>query len=119
MITHENIAAWRGQDLVDESGEKIGKLGDVYVDFETDEPVFGAVKEGLLGARMTLVPLGDATIAPGHLTIPVSSDQIKGAPGLAHAGDELSEQDEAKLYKHYKLEYTAPATASGRRLARR
>jgi sporulation protein YlmC with PRC-barrel domain len=119
MITHQNIAAWRGKDLVDQDGDKIGKLEDVYVDFETDEPVFGTVKEGLIGGSFSLVPLGAATIGPDNLQVPVSSEQIKGAPSLSHAGEELAEQDEAKLYRYYKLDYTAPATASRRRLARR
>jgi len=119
MITHENIAAWRGKDLVDENGDKIGKLEDVYVDFETDEPVFGTFKEGLIGSHLSLVPLGAVMIGPDNLKVPVSNEQVRGAPGLARDGEELSEQDEAKLYRYYKLDYTAPATKSGRRLARR
>jgi len=46
MITHQNIAEWRGKELVDSTGAKIGKLEDVYVDVETDEPMFGTVKDG-------------------------------------------------------------------------
>ena len=41
-----NLAEWRGKYLVDRDGDKIGKLEDVYVDVETDEPMFGTVKEG-------------------------------------------------------------------------
>jgi hypothetical protein len=43
---------WRGKQLVDRDGEKIGKLQDVYVyvDVETDEPQFGTVKEGISAA---------------------------------------------------------------------
>ena len=41
-----NLAEWRGKSLVDRDGDKIGKLEDVYVDVETDEPMFGTVKEG-------------------------------------------------------------------------
>lgn len=119
MITHQNIAEWRGKDLVDQDGDKIGKLEDVYVDFETDEPVFGTVKQSLIGGSLALVPLGAATIGPDNLQVPVTGEQIKGAPDLSHASDELSEADEAKLYRYYKLDYTAPKTASGRRLARR
>jgi PRC-barrel domain protein len=49
---HEvNLAEWHGKDIVDSDGDRIGKLEDVYVyvDVETDEPMFGTVKEGLLG----------------------------------------------------------------------
>jgi PRC-barrel domain len=32
------VAEWHGRMLIDRDGEKIGKLEDVYVDVETDEP---------------------------------------------------------------------------------
>ena len=57
MVTHRNIAEWHGKQLVDRDGERIGKLEDVYVDVETDEPMFGTVKEGLIGRHLTFVPL--------------------------------------------------------------
>jgi PRC-barrel domain len=34
------LAEWHGADLVDRDGEKIGKLEEVYVDVETDEPKY-------------------------------------------------------------------------------
>ena len=44
-----SVAEWQGKMLVDINGEKIGKLQDVYVDIETDEPQFATVKEGFIG----------------------------------------------------------------------
>jgi sporulation protein YlmC with PRC-barrel domain len=38
-----NVAEWHGKLLVDLYGERIGKLQDVYVDVETDEPQFATV----------------------------------------------------------------------------
>ena len=46
MIPVENITDWRGQDVLDAVGEKLGKLEEVYFDGETDEPTFAAVKSG-------------------------------------------------------------------------
>ena len=37
---------------VTRDGERIGKLQDVYVDVETDEPQFGTVKEGFIGRHL-------------------------------------------------------------------
>ena len=37
MIPVENITDWRGQDVVDPDGEKLGKLEQVYFDGETDD----------------------------------------------------------------------------------
>ena len=59
-----NVAEWHGKMLVDRYGEKIGKLQDVYVDVETDEPQFGTVKEGFIGRHLTFVPLGGIKVGP-------------------------------------------------------
>jgi hypothetical protein len=115
----QNIAEWRGKTLVDRDGDKIGKLEDVYVDVETDEPMFGTVKEGLFGRHLTFVPMAGLTIGPDELQVAVSKEQVKDAPNIEHEGDELSSADESALYHHYELNYTPPQTESGRRLARR
>jgi len=119
MIMHRNIAEWHGKRLVDYAGDTIGKLEDVYVDVETDEPIFGTVKEGRIGRHLTFVPLGGVTIGPDNLQVTATRDQVKDAPDIATEGDELSQTDESALYHHYGLNYTPPETESGRRLARR
>jgi hypothetical protein len=80
MITHRNIAEWHGKQLVDSDGDKIGKLEDVYVDVETDEPMFGTVKEGLIGRHLTFVPLVGVTIGPDNLQVTVAKDAGEGCP---------------------------------------
>jgi hypothetical protein len=119
MIMHQDIAQWHGKHLVDCDGDKIGKLEEVYVDVETDEPMFGTVKEGLIGRHLTFVPLKGVTIGPDDLQVTVTKDQVEGAPNIETEGDQLSQEDESSLYHHYKLNYTPPTTESGRRLARR
>jgi uncharacterized protein YrrD len=119
MADHQNIGEWQGKDLVDRNGEKIGKLEDVYVDVETDEPMFGTVKEGLIGRHLTFVPLAGITIGPDDLRVAVSREQVKSAPNIELHGDELSKADESTLYHHYQLNYIPPETERGRRLARR
>jgi sporulation protein YlmC with PRC-barrel domain len=114
-----NPAEWHGEMLVDREGKKIGKLQDVYVDVENDEPQFATVKEGFIGRHLTFVPLGGITVGPDGLQVPVTKDQIKAAPNIEQHGEELFQADESALYHHYELNYTPPGTESGRRLARR
>ena len=114
-----NLAEWHGKMLIDRDGEKIGKLQDVYVDVETDEPQFATVKEGLIGRHLTFVPLGAIKVGPDDLQVAVSRQQVKDAPNIEQHGEELSQDDESALYHHYELNYTPPNTQSGRRLARR
>jgi hypothetical protein len=113
------VSEWHGKVLVDRNGEKIGKLQDVYVDVETDEPQFGTVKEGFIGRHLTFVPLGGIKVGPDSLQVAVSKEQVRNAPNLEQHGEELSQADESGLYHHYELNYTPPNTESGRRLARR
>ena len=113
-----NVAEWHGKMLLDRNGERIGKLQDVYVDVETDEPQFATVKEGFLGRHLTFVPLGGIQISPDGLQVAVTKEQVRSAPDIEMHGEELSQADESTLYHHFELNYTPIATESGRRLQR-
>src|ERR1700691_4734530 len=112
-----NAADWQGKALIDRNGEKIGKLQDVYVDVETDEPQFGTVKEGFIDRHLTFVPLGGIQIGPDDLQVAVTKDQVRSAPEIEMHGEGLSQADESTLYHHFELNYTPPSIESGRRLA--
>ena len=114
-----NVAEWHGKMLLDHNGEKIGKLQDVYVDVETDQPQFATVKEGVFGRHLTFVPLGGIQVGPDDLQVAVTRDQVKSAPDIEMHGEELSQDDESALYHHFELNYMPPDIQSGRRLARR
>ena len=114
-----DVAEWHGKMLVDRNGEKIGKLQDVYVDVETDEPQFATVKEGFLDRHLTFVPLAKIQIGPDDLQVSVTKQLVKTAPDIDMHGEELSQADESKLYHHFEMNYTPIDTESGRRLARR
>lgn len=114
-----DAAEWHGKMIVDCDGDKIGKLQDVYVDVETDEPLFGTVKEGFIGRHLTFVPLRGVHLGPDGLQVTVPKEQVRSAPEIEMHGEELSQDDESALYHHFELNYTPPNTLSGRRLARR
>ncbi|MDO9484880.1 MAG: PRC-barrel domain-containing protein [Actinomycetota bacterium] len=110
---------WLGKVITDRAGDKIGKLHDVYVDVETDEPQFGTVKVGLINRHLTFVPLMGVSVGPDELRVRVLKEQVNSAPDLNLHGQELSQADESVLYHHFQMNYTAIASESGRRLARR
>ena len=114
-----DVAEWHGKMLVDRNGEKIGKLQDVYVDVETDEPQFATVKEGFIDRHLTFVPLAKIQIGPDDLQVSVTKEQVKTGPDIDMHGEGLSQADESKLYHHFEMNYTPINTESGRRLARR
>jgi sporulation protein YlmC with PRC-barrel domain len=114
-----SVTEWHGKMLVDSNGEKIGKLQDVYVDVETDEPQFATVKEGFIGRHLTFVPLSGIHIGPDELQVQVTKAQVRSAPDIEMHGEELTQADESALYHHFEMNYTPITTESGRRLARR
>ena len=114
----ENIRDWRGKDVLDGSGEKIGTVEDVYFDSETDEPRFLCVRAGKLRHHTILIPSAGVTASPEHLTVTVSKDVAKDAPTV-EPGADLSAEYEERLFGYYGLEYHVGQTPGGRRLVRR
>jgi hypothetical protein len=113
-----SIREWRGQDVVDAEGHKIGELEAVYVDTSTDLPSFGTVQVGMpTRHRLVFVPLNGATVGPGYLKVAYDRKQVKDAPSIGTDG-ELPAGDEEEIFKHYGLAYQ-PGANGERLLARR
>jgi len=93
---------WRGRDVVDKDGDKIGSLEEVYLDTDNGRPEWATVNTGLFGMKQSFVPLRDARPAGGKVVVPYSKDQVKDAPSVDPDG-ELSSDEEERLYSHYGL----------------
>lgn len=114
----ENIRDWRGQDVVDRTGAKIGALEAVYFDTATSEAVFASVQVGLIGRRrLTFVPLEGAVVSPSWVKVAVDKKEARRAPTIDTDG-ELAAESEPELFEHYGLAYE-PGQAGERRLGRR
>ena len=48
---------WHGRELVDRHGTKVGTVVELYVDERTDRPEWAAVRTGLFGKQVHLVPI--------------------------------------------------------------
>ena len=118
MFEAENIRDWRGHDVVDADGHKIGQLEAIYVDTGTDLPSFGTVKVGMIGRhRLVFVPLDRATVSPEYVRVAYGRKQVRDAPSIDTDG-ELPAADEEEVFKYYGLTYQ-PGTGGERRLGRR
>jgi uncharacterized protein (TIGR02271 family) len=80
--------------------EKIGKVGQVYLDDQTGEPTFMTVSTGLFGTKETFVPVKDAREENGDLYVPYTKDFIKDAPNM-DPDEHLSEEEQDRLYAYY------------------
>ncbi len=118
MFEPSDIREWRGHDVVDSDGHKIGILESVYVDTATDNPCFATVTVGIpTRHRLVFVPLGGASVGPGYLKVLYSKAQVKDAPSMG-TDDVLPAEDEPAVFSHYALPYS-PGASGERRLARR
>lgn len=117
FVVAENVADWRGKDVLDEAGEKVGKFEQLFYDGETDVPAFVAIKSGMLGKHVTLVPLSGAMVSPDALRVAFPKQRVKDAPDFDPEA-ELSGEDEASAYAYFGLAYE-PTGSGSRRLAKR
>jgi uncharacterized protein (TIGR02271 family) len=101
----DRLLRFRGQDLIDADGDKIGKVEEIYLDAETNEPEWALVNTGLFGTKRTFVPLRDATEADGELRVRFDKATVKDAPRI-DADGQLSQREEGELYRHYGIEYS-------------
>ena len=111
-IQRDEVQSIRGQELVDPNGDTIGKVEEIYLDTETDQPEWALVNTGLFGTKSTFVPLKDATRDGEMLRVPYDKSQVKDAPRVDPDG-QLSQREEGELYSHYGLSYSESQSGSG------
>ena len=100
MIGTDTISRVIGQDVYDESGEKIGSAAEVYLDDETGQPEWVTVRTGMFGTKESFVPIRNADLTDDGVRVPVSKTQVKDAPKIDTDGH-LSPQEEQELYRYY------------------
>src|SRR3954447_1241609 len=100
MGTDTHTQGWVGHTLLDDNGDKIGKVEQVYRDAETDDPTWAVVKAGVRH-KERFVPLHDAYEGRGDtLRILATKDQIGKAPDVDDK-DRLTPDEEERLRRHY------------------
>jgi uncharacterized protein (TIGR02271 family) len=102
---------WQGRTLKDRNGDKIGTIDALYVDAQTDKPEWAQVNTGLFGSKSSFVPLAGASPRGDDLMADVDAQQVKDAPKVTPDG-ELSEQQEAELFRHYGIDYTTEGSTT-------
>lgn len=98
------MQAWEGRNLVDRDGDKIGSIGDVYVDAETGQPEWIAVTTGLFGSKVSFAPTAGAQAEGDDVRVPFEKSHVKDSPNV-DADGQLSQDEESQLYAHYGLGY--------------
>ena len=104
---------WRGREIIDADGDKVGTVEELFRDEDTQQPEWAAVRTGLFGTKLSFVPIEAAEPAGENVRVPFSKAQIKDAPKIDDSDGQLSQQEEAELYEHYGMEYGERRSDSG------
>jgi uncharacterized protein (TIGR02271 family) len=110
--TIEDAKTWRGYDAVGPNANKLGTIEDIYLDQETGEAEWVALKTGMFGGKLSFAPLAQARQDGDTIVLPYEKEQIKKAPRV-EADGALSQEEEAELYRHYGLDYTETRSDTG------
>lgn len=111
-ITQEHIDTLYSAEVVDQNGDKVGSVGQVYLDDHTGAPAWVTVKTGLFGTNETFVPLDAADVDNGQIQVPYEKDFIKDAPSM-DADRHLDDPQQDELYRYYSLQGSGYGTSGG------
>jgi uncharacterized protein (TIGR02271 family) len=113
MISHDQARDLMGADLKTADGDKVGRIGQIFLDDQTGQPEWLTVSTGMFGTRESFVPLAQADVRGNEVVVPYSKDQIKNAPNVDIDAGHLDQDEESRLYSHYGVEYGESYSNSG------
>src|SRR3954466_10046396 len=102
MIGTENIDRLNGATVYGADGDKIGTVGQVFVDANDGHPSWVTVRTGLFGTKESFVPLDEASAEGDSLRVTYDKSFIKDAPRV-DTDSALTPEEENELYRYYNL----------------
>jgi uncharacterized protein (TIGR02271 family) len=100
MTTTEDLQNMEGQTAVDANGAKLGKIGQIYVDDQTGQPLWVTITTGMFGTKQSFAPLHGSRSDGGDLHLAVTKDMVTGAPSIEADGHIEDSENEA-LFAYY------------------
>ncbi len=58
--TEQDYSGWIGHSVLDQAGDKVGKVSQIYVDDQTGAPEWLAINTGMFKSRSSFAPLQGA-----------------------------------------------------------
>jgi uncharacterized protein (TIGR02271 family) len=110
MLGNQDVRDLVGRTVYSTGGEKIGDVGQVYLDDQSNQPKWLTVKTGFFGSNESFVPVEEASLADNGITVPFDKDKVKNAPNIA-SDAHISETEEEEIYRYYGLTYSGTGNA--------
>ena len=109
-LTENDLSSVYTGDVLSASGEKIGSVGQIYLDDQSGEPTFVTANTGLFGMSQSFVPLRGARVENGNVVVDFDKTTVKDAPRIDDDGS-LSPAEEDQLYVYYGMGSASADTA--------
>jgi uncharacterized protein (TIGR02271 family) len=111
QLSMENVQEMQGRPVYAQEGDSIGKVEEIFYDYETNQPEWIGIGTGLFGTKRVLVPMAGVSLERDGLRVPHSKDTVKASPDVD--SDEISQELEYKLASHYGVGYSEQRSDTG------
>jgi uncharacterized protein (TIGR02271 family) len=100
MTTPQRPEDFLNRTAVDPDGDKIGSVGQVYLNDETGQADWVTVNTGLFGMKENFVPLEGSQLDGDNLVLPFGKDVVKDSPDIGDSSH-LEADEQSSLYAYY------------------
>jgi hypothetical protein len=87
-VEARHLQDWIGAEVLDSSGEKLGKLEEVY--FRETEPLAVSIRSGLAGRKHHAAALRGATVGRDSLHLDATADAVISTDGSSLGAEQLA-----------------------------
>ncbi|GAB2501037.1 DUF2382 domain-containing protein [Nocardiopsis aegyptia] len=112
MARHIAAEGLVGHRVLDDQGQNIGKIKQVFLDERTNEPTWVSVHTGLFGMKETLVPLKGSRNVEDDIQVPYDKTTVKDAPNV-EGGHNLTDEEKAVITDYFARHGSVPRQAGG------
>jgi uncharacterized protein (TIGR02271 family) len=100
MTNPDELQNIMGRTAVDSAGDKIGKIGQIYLDDASGSPQWVTISTGLFGTKESFAPISGYRLDGDNVVLNVTKDQVKDAPNV-DADGHLDDTENDRLYEYY------------------
>ncbi|RCW47057.1 hypothetical protein DFQ14_101401 [Halopolyspora algeriensis] len=104
MVGQREALRLFGCGAFDPWGHRLGIVGQIFLDAETEQPAWIVVQSGLFGTNERFVPLEGAAFDGDTLTVAVHREAVRRAPHVPLDQGDLPLEEVQALYRHYGIE---------------
>ena len=110
-MTNPDLQDIMGRTAVDSAGDKIGKIGQIYLDDASGSPQWVTISTGLFGTKESFAPISGYRLDGEDVVLNVTKAQVKDAPNV-DADGHLDDAENDRLYAYYDSAFSTGSDAS-------